>query len=180
MIFYGDLSVAFWNSFSCTLYVSYLGLFLVLNTGDVGCVDDTEPSQIPTNPAMFDNFWKEQLKVIDFAQENMSDQIDFSAGIGVAGQSMGGQATMFSATHLAKGNKTYDIRAAVTHNPYTYVYTETKVPLMIFTGSADTTAPPLLAKALYAKESAEPKLIVNKVGGVHTAVVSDPLIAQVN
>ena len=60
-------------------------------------------------------------------------------GVGVAGHSMGGQATLFSSSF---DNATkYDIRAAVLHHAYTHSFPSPTVPFLDFTGEEDTIAP---------------------------------------
>jgi hypothetical protein len=114
---------------------------------DVGCFDDC--NSLPHDPVCFGNYYKKQLSVIDWAKAcsayNPScstpfTHVDFSQGVGIAGHSMGGQATLFSSSY---GNASdYDIRAAVMHHAYTHSFPTPTIPFLAFTGEEDTTAPP--------------------------------------
>jgi hypothetical protein len=62
----------------------------------------------------------QQLKALEWARaaaKNGSDpllsKIDLTIGTGIAGHSMGGQATLFSSAY---GTKDHDIKAAVMHH----------------------------------------------------------------
>ena len=58
--------------------------------------------------------------------------VNRSVGYGVAGHSMGGQATVFSSSY---GNATgHRIRAAVMHHAFTHDYPAPTVPFLAFTG----------------------------------------------
>jgi dienelactone hydrolase len=70
--------------------------------------------------------------------------IDWSKGVGVAGHSMGGQATVRTAAR-AKEFPLWNISAAVLHHPYWTTGPEPSqitVPIAGFTGEADFTCPP--------------------------------------
>lgn len=81
---------------------------------DVGCRDDR--TTLPRDPPAFGHFYMQQLKLISWAK-NLSENdqtfvdVDFSNGVGIAGHSMGGQATVFSSSY--RNASDYDIRAAV-------------------------------------------------------------------
>ena len=97
---------------------------------DVGCTDPsggapwTDCAGLPNvQPALWPAWYGEQLKAIDWAR-NMSrggsadpvfQTIDWSAGVGVAGHSMGGQATALSSSGACAA--AWDIRAAALHHP---------------------------------------------------------------
>ncbi len=114
---------------------------------DVGCFDDC--LSLPSDPICFGNYYKKQLDVIDWAKScTVADDIcadpfghvDFSQGVGIAGHSMGGQATLFSSSYENASN--YDIRAAVLHHAYTHSFPSPTIPFLDFTGEEDTTSPP--------------------------------------
>jgi hypothetical protein len=113
---------------------------------DIGCFDDCV--SLARDPPCFGNYYKKQLAVFDWAKActDSADtcaeaftQVDWSHGVGIAGHSMGGQATLFSST---KGNASaYDIRAAVMHHAYTHSFPSPSIPFLDFTGEEDTLAP---------------------------------------
>ncbi|KAJ1491948.1 Alpha/Beta hydrolase protein [Baffinella frigidus] len=82
---------------------------------DVECFDDK--ASLPGDPLTFAHYYEQQLRVIDWAMEQaraefeVFTRVNVSAGVGIAGHSMGGQATLFSAG-LAK-TSAYHIKAAV-------------------------------------------------------------------
>merc|ERR1712070_1066212 len=87
------------------------------------------------------------------------------AGVGVAGHSMGGQATVYSSSAAGVG---YDIKAAVMHHAYTHSFPAPEVPFLAFTGTKDRTAPPSMTHGFYEAEGANPaRGLVNKVGANH-------------
>ena len=111
----------------------------------VGCFDDCK--SLEHDPPCFGHYYKKQLGIFDFAKTFTGDasgvnpfkQVDWSTGVGVAGHSMGGQATLFSSSY---DNATqYDIKAAVMHHAYTHSFPTPTVPFLDFTGEEDTTAP---------------------------------------
>jgi len=114
-----------------------------------GCFDDC--LSLKQDPPCFGHYYKKQLSVIDFAREQQQSggddetavpfkMIDFSVGVGIAGHSMGGQATLFSSS----GNNAsdHDIRASVLHHAFSHTFPEPTVPTLVFTGEADTVTPP--------------------------------------
>jgi hypothetical protein len=112
----------------------------------VGCFDDCVSLQL--DPPCFGNYYKKQLAVFDWAKvcSSVDDScrepfvnVDWSSGVGIAGHSMGGQATLFSSSY---GNASaYDIKAAVLHHAFTHTFPASTVPFLDFTGEQDTTAP---------------------------------------
>ena len=66
-------------------------------------------------------------------------RINFDLGFGIAGHSMGGQATLFSSS--SQNATAYDIRAAVYHHAFTHIFPAPTVPFVVFTGERDMTAP---------------------------------------
>jgi dienelactone hydrolase len=100
--------------------------------------------------AGWNSWYGEQLKTIVWAKnqstaaEPIFSTVDWSAGVGVAGHSMGGQATTTSAHHACAAQ--YDIRAAVLHHAAPCELRQggqnaglnvTTVPLAAFTSSGD-------------------------------------------
>mmetsp|Transcript_22367 Transcript_22367/g.65615 ORF Transcript_22367/g.65615 Transcript_22367/m.65615 type:complete len:208 (-) Transcript_22367:284-907(-) len=92
--------------------------------------------------------------------------INVSAGVGVAGHSMGGQATIFSAAYNGSSHR---IQAAAMHHAYTHSYPAIpSVPFLLFTGTHDAVAPPRFAQRQYDASSANPRRgLVNKDGADH-------------
>ena len=151
---------------------------------NVGCREDRR--SLPRDPPNFGNYYKQQLLAIEEARrahragEPIFARINFTGGVGIAGHSMGGQATVFSAAReLARE---HEIRAAVMHNAYTHVFPRVDVPSLIFTGTEDDTATPLMSEELYGNlTSGLPAGLANKEGTGHHApdlLGYDPLIAQ--
>jgi hypothetical protein len=112
----------------------------------VGCFDDC--NSLKHDPPCFGNYYKKQLGVIDWAKDCAAgigdcaepfERVDWSAGVGIAGHSMGGQATLFSSSD---GNpEKYDIRAAVMHHAFSHSFPAPTIPFLDFTGEEDTVAP---------------------------------------
>jgi len=143
-----------------------------------GCWDS---SSLPKDPKGWADWYKQQLKVFDYAHEKLADSIDFGTGIGIAGHSMGGQATLFSSSY--SNASSHDIRAAVMHHAYTHEAPAPTVPFLAFTGGKDTTASPAMTQDFYAK--ARPgiaKGFVNRADADHMEPISgstyNPLLPQ--
>lgn len=111
----------------------------------VGCFDDC--NSLEHDPPCFGNYYKKQLGVFDFAKEFKGDSsgfnpfnlIDWSKGVGIAGHSMGGQATLFSSSY--NNATTYNIKAAVLHHAFTHSFPAPSIPFLVFTGENDVEAP---------------------------------------
>ena len=119
------------------------------------------------DPPCFGNYYHQQLKTIDFARSSKAAELPINTSlIAIAGHSMGGQATLFSAAYNASD---YGIKAAVLHHAYTHNFPAIKtIPHLIFTGTTDTTAPPEMAKDIFNANGAFPtRGLVNKVGQSH-------------
>ena len=73
----------------------------------------------PTRPACsgFGHYYKQQLKVIDWANAQAALPINKTCGVGVAGHSMGGQSTLYSAAY---NSSTHNIKAAAMHHAFTH------------------------------------------------------------
>lgn len=94
----------------------------------VGCADTTNPPftdcagllPVPSYGRVWNTWYGEQLKTIAWAKnrsaaaDRIFQLVDWSAGVGIAGHSMGGQATAISAHHRCAAE--WGIRAAVLHH----------------------------------------------------------------
>jgi len=86
----------------------------------LGCKADCKT--LPFDPPCFANYYKQQLRVIEwsrFPEIRAVLPVDERLPVGVAGHSMGGQATAFSAAFNASSHQ---IGAAVMHHPFTHQY----------------------------------------------------------
>jgi hypothetical protein len=140
----------------------------------LGCFDDC--LSLKKDPPCFGHYYKKQLSVIDYAREAHAQSpgagdnepfklIDFSVGVGIAGHSMGGQATLFSSSY---DNATdHDIRASVLHHAFSHTFPEPTVPTLVFTGEADNTTPP--------ETMGIPMYQAALAGGVPTGIVDKTL-----
>lgn len=135
---------------------------------NTGCAKGTS---LPFDPPGFGTMYKEQLKVIDWAKQQggAGDAIfknaNFDLGVGIAGHSMGGQATVYSSSSHGSG---HGIKAAVMHHAYTHSYPAPIVPFLAFTGSADWIAFPSQTEGFFNAKGANPiRGRVNKAGATH-------------
>mmetsp|Transcript_41214 Transcript_41214/g.53157 ORF Transcript_41214/g.53157 Transcript_41214/m.53157 type:complete len:306 (+) Transcript_41214:13-930(+) len=139
---------------------------------NVGCYDDDGIStcvSLEDDPPCYGEYYKEQLSTIRWAQSNndmIFANVNWDAGVGIAGHSMGGQATLFSSSYSAAD---YNIKAAVMHHPYTHSFPSPQVPYIVFTGTADTTAPATtMAQPIFeVQDGSSSRGIVNKIGADH-------------
>ena len=141
----------------------------------VGCYDDCR--SLKDDPKCFGNYYKKQLNMISWAKECSGlvggcsepfQYVDFSEGVGIAGHSMGGQATVFSSS--ANNATDFDIRAAVMHHAYTHDFPPPTIPFLDFTGEQDTTSPAsTMAVPIYqsAASSKLPRGLVDKTNANH-------------
>jgi len=157
---------------------------------NLGCADDRV--NLPGDPPGFGQYYKQQLKTIEWARNILSpvhSLIDFSKGVGIAGHSMGGQATQFSSAYVSAAMQAeaerqlaeYDLQAAVLHHPYTHNFPGPAIPALIMTGSADWLATPAMSESIYDAQNMSTKAFVNKRGTGHHAVdvlAFDPLYPQ--
>jgi hypothetical protein len=126
---------------------------------------------LPDDPKCFARYYEEQLAVFGWAAQRLNDpafaKVDWASGFGVAGHSMGGQATLFSSS--AGNASAYNVKAAVLHHPYTHSFPPPQIPFIVFTGTTDTTAPAdTMAQPIFdAPGAASPRGFVNKVGAGH-------------
>jgi pimeloyl-ACP methyl ester carboxylesterase len=107
------------------------------------------------DPICFGDYYKMQLRAIEWAKEGSAKlPINFAVGVGVAGHSMGGQATLYSA---AQGAESHDIRAAALHHPFTHSFPSIqKVPFLVFTSTNDTVASPDMSHQIFNAAGAYP------------------------
>ena len=122
---------------------------------DVGCIDDR--TTLPFDPPAFGHFYMQQLDVISWAKtvpDPLFATVNFTGGVGVAGHSMGGQATLFSSSY--RNASDYDIRAAVLHHAFTHQYPGPAVPFLAMTGTDDHIAPPKMTYDYYNNPDANP------------------------
>ena len=117
-------------------------------------------------------YYEHQLKVIEFARGEASKgvapfaSLNFSGGVGIAGHSMGGEATLFSSE--ASHASAYNISAAVMLHAYTHVHPAPSVPFLAFTGTTDTTAAMSMSEKFYAAASPTlPRGLVEKINATH-------------
>ena len=131
----------------------------------------------------WNSYFGEQFKTIEWAR-NMSNSsifntIDWSVGVGIAGHSMGGQATTQS-SHF-ECVKEWDIRASVIHHaaPCDVFETQnagsniTNVPLASFTSSGDSCCEES-TKKIYEAAKVKPKLYRDLKGWSHLEPVLIP------
>jgi predicted dienelactone hydrolase len=147
---------------------------------NTGCHDDR--TSLPFDPPGFANFYQQQLLTIDWAKDTLDEKlgglINFTVGTGIAGHSMGGQATVFSAAYAGNSTK-YNIKAAVMHHAYTHTYPAPQVPFLAMTGAHDGVAPAEMTQKYYEAKGVNPiKGHVNKEACNHfeanDAPVCDP------
>lgn len=175
--------VSYAHGYSNTAYDDYHSLFNELaswgyvvvapRTCQYGCFTPWNCKNLASDPYCFGAYYKMQLLAIDWAKEGSAKlPINFTGGVGVAGHSMGGQATMFSA---ALGADSHNIRAAVLHHAYTHTFPAIqKVPFLAFTGTNDTTAPPPMAFSIFnATGACAERGLVNKIDAEHSEPMSD-------
>ena len=116
----------------------------------------------------FANFYHQQLLAIDWARSSAAAElpINATAGVGVAGHSMGGQSSVFAAAYNASAR---NIKAAAMHHAFTHTFPAVQVPHLVFTGTGDTTAPPKMAEKIFNTAGAfHTRALVNKVGATHS------------
>jgi hypothetical protein len=99
--------------------------------------------------------------------------INNTAGVAVAGHSMGGQAALLAAAD-ATARTEYGIKAAVMHHAYTHTYPSiSEVPFLACTGTADATAPPAMAEKFFSAASVSRKGLINVRGANHHEPTTD-------
>ena len=101
----------------------------------------------------------------EFSQ--FSAAIDLTAGFGVAGHSMGGQASLFSASYANASD--HGIKASVMMHPYSHEIPSTDIPTLTFTGTHDATAHAAWAMEMF--EAGDPSVtngFANLKGEAHS------------
>lgn len=129
-----------------------------------GCESDCK--NLVLDPPCFGNYYRQQLAVIDWAMTRDDLPINGSYGVGVAGHSMGGQSSLFSAAYNAT---THNIKAVALHHAFTHTFPAiATVPFITFTGTNDDIAPSEMAvKTFNAQGAFGTRSIVNKKGADH-------------
>lgn len=108
--------------------------------------------------------------MIDWAKQTLAFA-DFSKGIGIAGHSMGGQATVFSASYSNASQ--YNIKAAVMHHAYTHSYPPPQVPFLAMTGANDHVASAAMTENFFNAPDANPhRVLRNKLHADHLEPLS--------
>lgn len=169
------------------------GFVVVAPSGcSYGCKDKvgapyTDCAGLPdVSPNGWGSFYGEQLKGIEYAKNQSSagdavfSMVDWSAGVGISGHSMGGQATTI--TSCAECAQKWNIRAAALHHPADgktpagNIGVNASIPLAAFTSSGDGIWPEThdiyfnasVAPKVYRDQTGfshlEPLLIVNQIG----------------
>lgn len=131
-----------------------------------GCTHDCV--NLKFDPPCFGHYYHEQLKVIDWSHTDAASKlpINHTYGVGVAGHSMGGQATLFSSAY---NWSSHDIRASAMHHAFTHTFPAiADIPFIAFTGTLDLTAPPSMAEGIFNTDGAfSARGLVNKKGADH-------------
>ena len=123
---------------------------------DLACFDDK--ASLPHDPLRFAHYYHQQIRVIEWAMEKAREEfevfalVNSSAGVGIAGHSMGGQATLFTSA-LTNASK-YPIKAAVMLHPFTHSFPAPTVPFLVLTGSKDELAYPWMAESFFNRSDA--------------------------
>jgi hypothetical protein len=134
---------AYWEI--CNNLASFGYVVTLHHSCDVGCTrEDGELG--------FDDYYKEQLKAIDWVEsvyrtDDTFANLDFESGVGVVGHSMGGQATLFSSAY---NSTSHNIKAAAYHHAWTEDFPRPTVPFVSFTSVYDDEADATkMGKAIY-------------------------------
>lgn len=168
---------------------------------DFGCTDpsngapytDCAGGVMPPSPVgeHWSPWFGEQLKTIEWARNQTSNAtgdavfrtIDWDAGVGIVGHSMGGQATSLSASPACASR--WGVRAAVLHHPYDgslpgggNLGVNVSVPVAAFTSSGDPIWPDTqaLMAAANASAFAVPRAYRDLTGSSHLEPVLVPPI----
>jgi dienelactone hydrolase len=166
---------------------------------DFGCTDPsngapyTDCAGTPPLPPVGENWppwYGEQLKAIEWARNQTANAtgdavfatIDWDAGVGIAGHSMGGQATAMSASPACAAR--WGVRAAVLHHPADgelpagggHIGVNMSVPVASFTSSGDSIWPETVAymAAANASEYDVPRAYRDLTGSSHLEPVLVP------
>jgi hypothetical protein len=161
--------------FACLLDRGYI--VVAPRACDDGC-ECKKKCSLPGDPDGFQTFYTMQLRAITWARSlagkagkkyDAFREMNTTCANGIAGHSMGGQATVFSSS--GSNATAHDIKAAVMHHAYTHVFPAPNIPFLAFTGTKDTTAPPAMADGFFGAASSKspqlPRGLVNRVGATH-------------
>ena len=140
---------------------------LAARSCDKGCLQGCK--SLEGDPPCFGRYYDQQLLMIDFARSPAAAEAGLPINaslVAVAGHSMGGQATLFSAAYNATS---HGIKAAALHHAYTHSYPAIlTIPHLIFTGTHDIVAPPEMASSIFNAAGAfATRGLVDKVGAQH-------------
>ena len=144
---------------------------------DEGCLFDC--STLKDDPPCFGHFYHQQLLTIQWARSAAAAAAGLPINttlVAVAGHSMGGQATLFSAAYNATS---HNIKAAALHHAFTHNYPAIpSIPHIVFTGTDDSTAPPPMAYNVFNANGAfSIRGLVNKAGAKHDEPGGLPLFS---
>ena len=136
---------AYWEM--CEALSSFGYVVTLHHSCDVGCTRED-------GKLGFDDYYKEQLKAIDWVETMLNDggdvafaNLDIESGVGVVGHSMGGQATLFSSAY---NSTSHNIKAAAYHHAWTEDFPQPTVPFISFTSVYDDEADATkMGKAIY-------------------------------
>ena len=99
----------------------------------------------------FGNYYFEQFKLLEWVKNTshcpIHDEINHEIGYGIAGHSMGGQATLFASSY--QNASKYNLKAAVMHHPYSHELPNPTIPFLAFTGTLDYTAYPAWCTTIF-------------------------------
>lgn len=126
------------------------------------------------SPPSFGRYFTQLLLVLQWAHTPAASGLptNLAAGVGLAGHSLGAQAALVSSAS-AKYVAAYRLRAVVLHHPYKgpQQSPRSRVPILTFTGTADTAVPAAWARQIYsvAGESGTPRGFASRIGANHYA-----------
>jgi len=162
--------------------IASYGFIVVAPSGcSYGCKDKvgapyTDCAGLPAvAPNGWSSFYGEQLKAIEYAKNQSSagddvfSLVDWDAGVGISGHSMGGQASTI--TSGAKCAKQWNIKAAALHHPADgktaagNLGVNASIPLAAFTSSGDSIWPE--THDIYYNASVKPKMYRDQTGFSH-------------
>lgn len=134
-----------------------------------------------TDGSQWTSFVHENTRAIEYAKvssEAWATMIDWSAGIGVAGHSMGGE--VVSQMGSVQFAEQYQVKAVVCEHCQMCVVDGTAIatPAMFMTGTGDYEVMPRQVKGAYQEDSATPKSFRNEKGRGHMEMLN--LLVQYN
>lgn len=116
-----------------------------------------------------DDYWVQVAMTVDWARAKAAaghpilSKANFSGGVGVAGHSMGGKATLH-ASEAARARR-HGLVAAVMIHAFTFDAGPPAIPFLAFTGTTDRTAPMAMTERFYAAAAPSvPRGLVEKTG----------------